>query len=591
MNSDELVLTDGEILDFRRQRATQDLYDRIIIIIVGTFILTTVLILNQSPPAGAVYGYLWYAAALAIQTFGAGLLWAYRRFYARFSLNFWRGMYLSGVSSLALLWGVAGILFFNAGEFSQQMLLFTLIVGVTISSVSTNAVWLQSHTLFLVITTSPMIYMCLNQADPQYQGMGYAFLAYVLVSYFVARSASSTFNDMMALTLKNIRLAETLGEQYRLTEAASRAKTQFLAAASHDLRQPVHSLSLLAESLKQETGTPRGQQLISNITSAVTSIDDLLGKLLDISRLDAGDVKADISTFALDSLIGSIVREATPVAEEKPLTLVAIPCECIVRSDPVLLGNILRNLIANAIKYTESGTITVGTEPSQTEDGKFITRLYVRDTGMGIPQDQQDHIFQEFVQLNNPERDRQKGLGLGLSVCRRLSDLLGHSLRLVSSPGLGSEFSLDIELVSENIAPAVAESYASENPVGDFTGTPVLLVEDDAMVRQSTSELLAGWGCDVRAFADATTCIHAVGESPGWGDILITDFRLPGEMDGQELTGKVRQLTGRDLPVLMVTGDTAPERIKALSSSGMAVLHKPVKPAFLRNAMRQILTQ
>ncbi|WP_300428458.1 hybrid sensor histidine kinase/response regulator [uncultured Thalassolituus sp.] len=320
-------------------------------------------------------------------------------------------------------------------------------------------------------------------------------------------------------------------------------------------------------------------------------MDDLLGKLLDISRLDAGDVKADISTFALDSLIGSIVREATPVAEEKSLTLVAIPCECIVRSDPVLLGNILRNLIANAIKYTESGTITVGTEPSQTEDGKFITRLYVRDTGMGIPQDQQDHIFQEFVQLNNPERDRQKGLGLGLSVCRRLSDLLGHSLRLVSSPGLGSEFSLDIELVSENIAPAVAESYASGNPVGDFTGTPVLLVEDDAMVRQSTSELLAGWGCDVRAFADATTCIQAVGESPGWGDILITDFRLPGEMDGQELTGKVRQLTGRHLPVLMVTGDTAPERIKALSSSGMAVLHKPVKPAFLRNAMRQILTQ
>ena len=432
---------------FCRRRATDDLYDRISTITIGTLILTTVLIVNQSPPAGAVYGYLWYAACVGLEVFGTGLLWCYRNYYERRSLRSGAAC-ICQASSCWHSWGSAGVLFFNPAEFSEQTLLFVLIIGVTVSSVSTNAIWLLSHTAYLIISTMPMIIMCLIQPDPQYKGMGMAFLAYIGVAYSVARSGSITYKDMMALTLKNMRLAETLREQYEITDAASRAKTQFLASASHDLRQPVHSLSLLSEGLRQEVTSDRGQQLATHIRSAVTSIDDLLGKLLDISRLDAGDVHAEVTDFPLDALLNSLIIEARPVAEAKGLKLSIKPCRYAVRSDPVLLGNILRNLITNAIKYTESGEVAVTAEVGR--PGQLLVR--VSDTGMGIPKDQQEKIFQEFVQLNNPERDRQKGLGLGLSVCRRLANLLGHELQVRSEPGKGSEFTLTLAIAHRGIS-------------------------------------------------------------------------------------------------------------------------------------------
>ena len=598
---DDIQLSDDEINAFRRRRATDDLYDRISTITIGTLILTTVLIVNQSPPAGAVYGYLWYAACVGLEVFGTGLLWCYRNYYERRSLPFWRGMYMSGVLVLASLWGSAGVLFFNPAEFSEQTLLFVLIIGVTVSSVSTNAIWLLSHTAYLIISTMPMIIMCLIQLDPQYKGMGMAFLAYIGVAYSVARSGSITYKDMMALTLKNMRLAETLREQYEITDAASRAKTQFLASASHDLRQPVHSLSLLSEGLRQEVTSDRGQQLATHIRSAVTSIDDLLGKLLDISRLDAGDVHAEVTDFPLDALLNSLIIEARPVAEAKGLKLSIKPCRYAVRSDPVLLGNILRNLITNAIKYTESGEVAVTAEVGR--PGQLLVR--VSDTGMGIPKDQQEKIFQEFVQLNNPERDRQKGLGLGLSVCRRLANLLGHELQVRSEPGKGSEFTLTVAIAHEVSADTPADMVSDTSDVYSgapsglkpqvsadaiFAGVNVLLVEDDAMVRESTEQLLAGWGCEVRAYADAQAGLAMLEAEPHWADILISDYRLPGAMDGQDLIRHIQTQLSPELPVLMITGDTAPERIKALADDGIVVLHKPVRPGFLRNAMRQSLT-
>ena len=584
--TDDIELSDDEINAFRRRRATDDLYDRISTITIGTLILTTVLIVNQSPPAGAVYGYLWYAACIGLEVFGTGLLWCYRNYYERRSLTFWRGMYMAGVIVLATLWGSAGVLFFNVSEFAEQTLLFVLIIGVTVSSVSTNAIWLLTHAIYLVVSTMPMIVMCLIQPDPQYKGMGLAFLAYIGVAYSVARSGSITYKDMMALTLKNIRLAETLREQYEITDAASRAKTQFLASASHDLRQPVHSLSLLSEGLRQEVSTERGQQLVSHIRSAVTSIDDLLGKLLDISRLDAGDVRAEPSDFRLDPLIQSLVIEARPVAEAKGLELVAMPCQCAVHSDPVLLGNILRNLITNAIKYTETGQVRVDVVAGDN------VSVQVSDTGMGIPADQQDQIFQEFVQLNNPERDRQKGLGLGLSVCRRLAGLLGHELEVDSEPGKGSVFSVTLagaEWTEEDGAVVSLTEGVIPASAGVFSGVNVLFVEDDAMVRESTAQLLAGWGCHVRACVDAVEGWAIVEAEPDWADILISDYRLPGSMTGQELVSRIKSELLPDLPVLMITGDTAPERIKALAEEGITVLHKPVRPGFMRNAIRQLL--
>lgn len=573
--------------DFILTQATNDLYDRIKTVIFGTFILTTALFFTNTSPYGEAYAKLWYVIALFTMGYGAGLYVFYRFNKNNYPLRFWRLNYLLGVTTLGCVWGLAGILFFNPDSLLDQLLLFTLIVGVTLSAVSNNAVWWRSYVLFLFLTNTPMAIRCILEGDSQYLGLGASFFAYMGVALMMSKSANTTFRNMMILTERNIQLAKELKQQVEVTDAASRAKTKFLASASHDLRQPVHSLSLLAESLSYEVTNNKGKELLGHMSAAVTAIDDLLGKLLDISRLDAGNITAQKNAFPLAVLVSNIVKEAQPVAWAKGLTIEVDDVDYCAFSDHVLLGNILRNLINNALKYTQQGTVRISCE-SPTSDTLCLS---IEDTGIGISSDELGIIFQEFVQLNNPERDRQKGLGLGLSVCKRLAALLEHELTVTSVVGKGTKFSITVprlslqDATSHQLKPA--DTYPSDFDA--LNGAKILVIDDDPQVLRNTKDLLTTWGGKVAEFSMSTEAIRWCKANPKWADLIISDFRLPGDMTGADTCFEIRKKTLRDIPVIIITGDTTPQRISDLANSGFTVLHKPLRPAFLRNALTSLL--
>lgn len=371
----------------------------------------------------------------------------------------------------------------------------------------------------------------------------------------------------------------------RTAEHANAAKTRFLAAASHDLRQPVHALGLLFGSLADRVHDEGAQQLLGQIEHAIEAVDSMLNSLLDISKLDAGVVQPQVCTVDLGALLRRLDGAFQPVARASGnrLRVRVSAHDVAVRTDPAMLQRILDNFIANALRYTRGGRVLVGVR----RVGGMV-RLDVCDTGIGIPAEAQEDVFVEFHQLGNPERDQQQGLGLGLAIVRRLCGLLGHTLALRSTVGRGSRFSVTLPLAG--VLPLAADETGAGFAVGlELQGRRVLVLDDDAAVLSAMRSMLERWGCDVRTAAspqEAEALFAQDGEVP---DLLVVDYRLRQHASGIETIAMLYALYGRPVPALVITGDTAPERLREAQLSGYPLLHKPVKPARLRTAMRQLL--
>jgi signal transduction histidine kinase/ActR/RegA family two-component response regulator len=366
-------------------------------------------------------------------------------------------------------------------------------------------------------------------------------------------------------------------------ERANQAKSRFLAAASHDLRQPMHALSLFVAQLAQQAHPPGTRDLIRNIEASVDALDDLLHSLLDISKLDAGIMVPNVSVFPLDNLLERLGHDYGNTAREKGLRFRVVPSGVWVRSDPLLLERILLNLVANAVRYTDHGAILIGCR----RRGEHL-RIEVRDSGIGIPQESQQVIFEEFVQLQNPERDRGKGLGLGLAIVDRLAWLLGHTVHLRSRPRRGSVFAVEVRIARPQEVGSAATQAAGSNLLA---GRSILVVDDDAMVRESLAGLLESWGCTVTTAESEDEVVDACpreGERP---DLMVCDFRLREGLDGIALIDKLRNRCGCVLPTILVTGDTDAQVAQRAAEAGLPLLHKPVRPAKLRAAMQSALAE
>ena len=365
-------------------------------------------------------------------------------------------------------------------------------------------------------------------------------------------------------------------------ERANLAKSRFLAAASHDLRQPLHALGLFLSELAQQPLDERSRQITGRLTASTEAMEGLLDSLLDISRLDAGVLTPERSVFDMHAKLEHIIAGQASAAAARGLDLRLRCPPCWAVSDPLLFERIVANLVGNAIRYTPQGRVLVVCR----RRGERL-RVEVRDSGPGIAADDQEVIFQEFVQLGNAERARDKGLGLGLAIVRRLVDLLGHHLELRSALGRGSVFAVELPAAPPpEPAPGDREALA----LGQFDGLQVLLADDDALALGAMSSLLASWGCDVTAAHTADELLDALasGNAP---DILITDLRLGGATDGLALIAAVRSQPGRaELPAVLISGDTAPETLARIQASGVLMLHKPVRPARLRALMHRLLT-
>jgi two-component system, sensor histidine kinase len=480
------------------------------------------------------------------------------------------------------VWGLTVPLFFHHASSESIIIMMIIIIGLASGSAVAFNNWLPYFYAFATpALLFPTGYFLLRGGDTQ------IILAILLLVYYfllsnLVQTMNHTFRENLKLRFMNESLVDELRLEKDLAEASSRAKTRFLASASHDLRQPVHSLSLLREAMYHERDHLRRQELLDLMGNSLDALDQLLGSLLDISKLDAGVLESRSEPTQLKPLLDALLNEVRPYAWDKGLKLRQRKCNHNVVTDQNLLSNILRNLLTNAIRYTENGGVLVA---CRRKGEKLLIQVW--DTGIGIAEREQENIFQEFIQLENQERDRNKGLGLGLAICRRMAYLLGHELSVRSRPGRGSVFTIELPLFEGNLTTTAKPSTTYSH--WDLYGKRVLVLDDDDTVRHGMLALLERWGCVTTSAATGEEAIARAREEEYHFDVIVSDYRLPGEITGVQVVGEILAEAGWPIPVVLVTGDTSPERIKEAKESGFPLLHKPVKPAFLRNALGKVL--
>lgn len=364
-------------------------------------------------------------------------------------------------------------------------------------------------------------------------------------------------------------------------ERADLAKSKFLAAASHDLRQPLQAMGLFLSTLKFTATDDESRLIIENLQDCMAATNDLLNALLEVSRLDAGVLQSSISAVPVALLIDQLEVEYAELAREKGIELRTVACGAAVRSDPTLLESILRNLVSNAVRHTDAGRVIVGCRRR-----REAIEIQVWDTGKGIPQEALDKVFEEFYQIGNPERDRRQGLGLGLSIVRRMADLLGHPIKVTSVFNKGSMFSVTVprELAA---APEAQEGAPHEE---QLAGALIMVIDDDPVQLEAIHGLFTYWGCQTliaKTAAEAGDLLAASEEIP---DLILADYRLDGGLLGADAIRRLQRQLGFKVPGVILTGDTEPSRIQEAKKSGFELLHKPIAADRLKAILAKTLS-
>lgn len=406
------------------------------------------------------------------------------------------------------------------------------------------------------------------------------------------RVAIRTGDELETLAERFNYMADRLHESYaqlehkvmqrtQELELANRAKSRFLAVASHDLRQPMHALGLFSTQLSSKALPNEVRRLAQQIEASVTALGDLLDALLDISKLDAGAITPELVDFPVSDILHQMERTFRSSALDKGIKFRVVPCSAIVRSDPVLLERIVLNLISNAVRYTARGAIVVGCRRRESS-----VRIEVWDTGSGIPQNLQRDIFQEFYQIASPEHDRAKGMGLGLAIVDRLAKVLDHRMQVASTLGKGSVFAIEVPFGKLEQVSARADAVNT----GIARSTLVALVDDDAVVLEGTRGALEDWGCEVVTAASLGDVLQRLAERGRAPDIIISDYRLGQAETGIHAIEGVRAAYSADIPGFLISGDTTPAVVRAAEAAGYVLLSKPVRPMKLRALLSHLLT-
>ena len=380
-----------------------------------------------------------------------------------------------------------------------------------------------------------------------------------------------------------INVTAELREKKNEAENATRAKSRFLAAASHDLRQPTHALGMFVARLGQLPLDAPARQLVGSVEDSVRAMQDLLDDLMDVSRLDAGAVTVNLRPVALHAVLNQVQNALQPLATQKGLRLRFRPTPLWVMSDAMLLHRIVLNLVHNALRYTEVGSVLVVCR--RCEAGSAV-RLEVWDSGIGIAPEYQEDIFKEFYQVGNAGRDRAHGLGLGLNIVERSAALLGHPIDLHSVLGRGSRFAITLPRTD---ASTPADDPTESMPLVTLSGTRVLLIEDDAAARTAVAGLLESWGCTVYAGSTAMAAMAVHERHSDW-DVIVSDYRLGDGDNGLLAIERLRAFAGRDIPACLMSGDTDGTVMQAAKVANLSLLHKPVRPAKLRSLLRRLTT-
>ena len=529
-------------------------------------------------------GLLWLAAMAGLGLVHIGLSQIYLR--ARPVGPRWRfWAFWSSAITLAegIGWGYAPLGLPQPGDHEARLLVMLTTIGVSAGAVIAYGRYLPTLIIAFVTPNIPYLAFNLFSDDSLLRGSCLLLLLFMGALGRLGLEANRGFHRETSMRIRNEELAEDLQRQKEIAERASIAKSVFLASASHDLRQPIHALGLYVAVLRGLSHTREAEHLIERIETSIGAMDQLFSALLDISRLDAGVVEVHRRGFAIEAFLERICRDFREDALQKGLELFVSARDVVVHSDPVLLERIVRNLMSNAIRYTEEGHVLI-----RCRRRVGAIALQVWDSGRGIRREHQELVFQEYFQIGNPERDREKGLGLGLAIVRRLTALLDNRLTLRSRFGRGSCFEVVIPLASAD--QAAAETTPFEEAVA-VSRSLLAVVDDEAAIRDAMSKLLKHWGYEVAVAGSGDDLMEELemrAEAPA---LIICDYRLRGEENGVELVGRLRARYGAAIPAILITGDTAPSRLAEASASGLLPLHKPVPNGKLRAAIRSLLVR
>ena len=503
----------------------------------------------------------------------------------------WRLRSTIGTVVSASLWGATGWIFYGLGSEQQQATgLIIVIYTFTVAGIPVLSTQPRLYLAYASLCLLPLVARIALVGDVYSYQLAGELVLIISLTAVLANSYRQALQRAIDLKVQADELAarlrvETLAAEgaRREAEIANRAKTQFFTAASHDLRQPLHAMGLFAEALRQRVHEPQVAQLVNSINESVDALEGLFSELLDITRIDSGVIEVHPQHFEVGDILRKLRLHFEPSAFEKGLALRLRGGGRAVFADPLLVERILRNLVSNAIRYTNDGSVLVGCR----QRGDRV-RLQVWDTGLGITEAEQGRIFDEFYQVPNTPKvspDQRKGMGLGLAIVKRLADLMAAKLTLRSTPGRGTVFTLELPAGRAPRRSALL-SVPGKGPV-DLTlaGRRIVVVEDEPAVRAGLEVLLAGWGAQIDAF-------DSVGSSRAWAersdplvikpDLLIVDYRLEEGLSGVDAIKALRARFGAALPAILVTGSTMTGHDREATEHNFHLLIKPVVPNKLR---------
>jgi signal transduction histidine kinase/CheY-like chemotaxis protein len=469
---------------------------------------------------------------------------------------------------------------------AERSFITLLILGLATGAVGTTA---GRRILFLpyvlpMAVPLPLLWAIHPGANPTgwtELSVGLLLTLYLWVLGGLANNAWRNFTESVQIRFQEKALNEQLTLALAQANQANLAKTRFLAAASHDLRQPLHTIGLLVAALSLREVEGRDREVVDLLSQVTEALSEQLDQLLDISKLDAGVVTPSYKMVNLGEMLRMHYAEMRAVIEARGLravldTVPGVRC----RTDPALVLRVLRNLTENAVKFTDQGTVALRL---RVEDG--VALVTVQDTGLGIPASEHEMVFEEFYQVGNPERDRTKGLGLGLSIVRRFCKLLGIAVQLHSEVGHGTTVTLALPLGVQG-APAPTAAVGELPRVHSFAGRTVLVVDDERSVRIGMRVLLEELGCHCLEAASGDEALrHARSRRP---DVILADLRLRSGETGIDVIARVAQEIG-PIPALLISGDTAPDRLQEAKRAGIKLLHKPVGLPALRVELARVL--
>ncbi len=519
---------------------------------------------------------IWLSFFYIVHTFDILIWWRYReQLNTILDCKRWSTFFKLLTALTAMMWGVSTVYFFPP-DLAFQALMICLTLGLVAGAVSLDSVYPPSLYIFVLGVTLPLILRLLLVGDETHFILAGMLLLFIFGQISAGREQNKTFWKSLWQRYENDLLIEQLTEQKAIAEAANRDKSRFLASASHDLRQPLQALVLFSEALQDINQEKESQYLATQINQSVGVLVDMFDELLDISKFDAGVVQAVKQNFNVQAVFDRLHNEFMPLAVAKDIQLIVPKTNMVAFSDPHFLERILCNLISNAIRYTDFGSVTLSCQPQ----GNML-QFDVMDTGIGIRAESLPLIFDEYYQVDNQHRERLKGLGLGLAIVRRMEALLDCHVTVVSKPALGSVFSFIIP--QGNDAVQIDQPLISPQSRHDLSGITVAFIEDNRNIRLMTTKLMTQWGCLVFDGELPHKVLNQMASTGVCPDILISDYHLPQGLTAIDGIKLLHELWGKHIPTVVVTGDTSPQTLQKIQASGALLLHKPIAPARLRS--------